>query len=433
MAVSLIILLDESCRMQQEALSEAYIGGISAAVVNNISEIKKYSGPESVIIIDTCFTDNKSARYEQIRRVARAGAIFVFSGYEDIRMCQAAMALYGDPEQVMPPLIIKQILENNVGQAGSAFPSSPVHIKGNAPSMCDLYETAAAVAATGFNLVIYGETGTGKEALARLIHESSRRKDKPFITLDCGCLNKETALSELFGHVKGAFTDASIAKTGAFEQADGGTLFLDELANLSQEVQVALLRAVQEKEVRKLGAVNSIKCDVRIIAATNEHLAGSGFRKDLYYRLNEMSLHLPPLRERGNDIIQLAEFFLDNVCRELNIHGKVLSDCAGRKLLEYPWPGNVRELKNVIKRTCLLSRGQDLITAGMLQLDSQAAFEVPADQESGLKDAVQRAEYDQIITTLRSVQFNKRKAAALLNIHRKTLYNKLKGMKELFN
>ena len=435
MTPSLIILIDESATLQKKTWQQAYGSQIPVAVVNDIPGIKKYrSQAEATVIIATRFVANKLLYREQVLRFMPHSKVFVFSDQTDIKVCRSAIDIYGCSRTIIPDLIVQYILENNDSKGpGLSFPPSLTHVKGTSPVMIDLYDTIAAVAPTNFNVIIYGETGTGKEAFARLIHESSRRSRQPFVTIDCGCLNRETALSELFGHVKGAFTDAVADKTGAFEQANGGTLFLDELANLPYDVQVAMLRAVQEHEIRKLGAVDSMACDVRIIAATNDQLAARDFRRDLYYRLNEMSLHLPPLSERGTDILTLATFFLDEICRELNAGHKIFSDCARKAILEHSWPGNVRELKNVVKRSCLMAFCCEMLTADMLQIDDLNTERIAVNQRDALKETVQRAEYDQIIATLRSVQFNKRKAAALLNIHRKTLYNKLKYMKEVFN
>jgi len=435
MLPSLIILLDETSRLQRNALLQEYDGEITLTVINNISGLRKYRTElEHAIIIDAQFILNKASRYEQIKKIAPRSTIFVFSDQVDVQICRTAAGIQGSADKVMPPVVVRHILSDTASCGpGQILPQSAAHMRGNSPPMRDLYQNVFAVAPTNFNLILYGETGTGKEALARLIHDLSTRRDKPFVTLDCGSLNRETAISELFGHVRGAFTDAFSDKTGAFERASGGTLFLDELANLPGDIQIALLRAIQEKEIRKLGAVTGAKCDVRIIAATNEHLVQGNFRKDLYYRLNEMSLELPPLREREQDIIALAIFFLDNTVRELNTGTKNLADCARRKLMAYSWPGNVRELKNVIRRSCLMAGDQDTITGDMLQIEGYAMPETETPGYDALKDTVQRAEYDQILTALKSVQFNKRKAADLLNIHRKTLYNKLKYMKELFN
>src|SRR5690606_4800982 len=283
------------------------------------------------------------------------------------------------------------------------------------------------------------ETGTGKESLARLIHMESGRRDQPFMPIDCGSLSKEIAASELFGHEKGAFTGAVSAKPGVFELAEGGTVFLDEIANLSMDIQIALLRALQEKVIRRVGSLKEISVDVRIIAATNEDLfdntGTSKFREDLYYRLNEFTLKAPPLRERIDDLPLFIDFFLEKTCRELENEKPALSQEVERYLMAYDWPGNIRELRNVIRRACLLSGSKNTIGKEVLpeHIISSAKNNhqekgvdglQPADLD--LKSASMLAESKHILETLDKVHYNKTLAAKMLNIDRKTLYSKLK-------
>jgi len=266
--------------------------------------------------------------------------------------------------------------------------------------------------------------------------------------MDCGSLTKELAGSEFFGHEKGSFTGAMNTKIGHFELANGGTLFLDEIANLSYDIQAALLRTVQERKVRRIGGTKEIDLDVRIIIATNENLqeairAGK-FREDLYHRFNEFSINMPPLRERGKDIILIADHFLHSANEELGRNVSRFSPDVMESLLTYRWPGNIRELKNVIRRAALLTEGEE-VQAKALPLeistytkasvyDSAPSFnsshEAPAPPpppRHDLKNAAMEAEYETILRVLREVNFNKTKAAAILNIDRKTLYNKMKA------
>lgn len=318
------------------------------------------------------------------------------------------------------------------------------------------------VAPTNYSVIIYGETGTGKEVIANEIHNHSKRKDKPFIAIDCGALSKELAGSELFGHEKGAFTGALNQKIGSFELANGGTIFLDEVANLSYDIQVSLLRVVQERKMRRVGGNRDIDLDVRIIVASNERLWNSDkknrFREDLYHRFNEFSIEVPPLRERKEDILLFAHHFLNLTNKELNKTIKGFTAETEKALKAYPWPGNLRELKNVIKRATLLTDTNNIEIHSLpfeisnynkLQFEASTE-ETPQEKEevttaemenketpppagtseNNFKKAVYNAEFKIIMDAMAKVNFNKSEAARLLNIDRKTLYNKLKQYTE---
>lgn len=294
------------------------------------------------------------------------------------------------------------------------------------------------VAPTGMSVLIEGETGSGKEFVARAIHQYSKRKDKPFIAVDCGAIPKDLASSELFGHIKGAFTSAINNKEGYFELANGGTLFLDEIGNLSYDTQVKLLRAIQERVITRVGDGKSINIDVRIIAATNEDLINNvedkGFREDLYHRLNEFKIILPPLRERKDDILSFVNHFIHLSNNELDKNVKGYDKSIEPILLSYPWHGNLRELKNVIKRGILLTQS-DMLTIDCLpeeikSYNAHSAVNGHSQDEPfdafGLKRASMEAEKEVILNALAQANFNKTKAAKILNIDRKTLYNKIK-------
>lgn len=313
------------------------------------------------------------------------------------------------------------------------------YVYGSSPSSKKMLEYVRLVGPTNYTVIIEGETGTGKESLARLIHMESNRRSKPFMPIDCGSLSKEIAASELFGHEKGAFTGAVTAKPGVFELAEGGTVFLDEIANLSLDIQMALLRALQEKVIRRVGSLKEIPVDVRIIAATNENLfdntGTSKFREDLYYRLNEFTLKAPPLRERIDDLHLFIDFFLEKTCSELEIEIPTLSDEVRNHLTRYDWPGNIRELRNVIRRACLLTGKNGMIKKEVLPDQIVSAGKTPPKEievEAGnmadldLKSASMLAESKHILETLDKVHYNKTLAAKMLNIDRKTLYSKLK-------
>src|SRR6266446_4056096 len=244
-------------------------------------------------------------------------------------------------------------------------------IVGNSPALLAVLQKIEQVAPTDSTILIYGETGTGKELIARAIHDRSARKNRPLVKVNCSAISAGLVESELFGHVKGAFTGALDRRTGRFELADGGTIFLDEVGELPLETQVKLLRVLQEREFEPVGSNRSVRVDVRIIAATNRNLqesigAGS-FRSDLYYRLNVFPLEVPPLRERRSDIPQLAMFFLSRYSRNLGKKMEGISAAATERLKTYSWPGNVRELQNVIERALILSHGP------ILELDPDLA------------------------------------------------------------
>jgi len=234
-------------------------------------------------------------------------------------------------------------------------------IRGKSAIADRLYEHIALVAPTDMSVIIQGESGTGKEFAARTLHQQSKRAGKPFVAIDCGALSKDLAASELFGHVKGAFTGALSDKKGQFEAANGGTIFLDEVGNLSYEVQIKLLRALQERVIQPLGSTKQVAVDVRIITATNDDLNNSiqqgEFREDLYHRLNEFKIQLPALRDRGSDLELFINHFIQLSNRDLDRNVKSISADAKSLLLNYDWPGNLRELSNVIKRMVLLSPG----------------------------------------------------------------------------
>jgi two-component system, NtrC family, response regulator HydG len=305
-------------------------------------------------------------------------------------------------------------------------------------------DQAKRVAPTNFSVVIQGETGTGKESIARMIHMNSGRKNSPFIAVDCGCISRELAGSELFGHQKGSFTGAVSQKSGLFEQANGGTIFLDEIGNLALEIQIGLLRVLQEKVMRKVGGLNEIPLDVRIIAATNENLGRkietADFREDLYYRLNEYTLEIPPLRDRMEDLPLFVDFFLEQTCQELGKPKPKINREVTVLFQEYNWPGNLRELRNTIRRATLFVDRENLLRKEFLP-DHIQFYRIetklkPISLENeklernipkyDLKSTALRAEYHRIVEVLEKVRFNKTRAAEILNIHRKTLYEKLK-------
>ncbi len=305
----------------------------------------------------------------------------------------------------------------------NASASVPKYLEGRSEASRQLYDYVRLVAPTPMSVLILGASGTGKEYVARRIHELSARKDKPFFALDCGAIPKDVAASEFFGHKKGAFTGADADKRGAFEVANGGTLFLDEVGNLSYDVQVQLLRALQERRIRPVGGDRELTVDIRLVCATNENLeqavAEGRFREDLYHRINEFTIYMPQLRERGNDIFLFADLFIRQANAELQRQVDGLDAAAAELLVQHSWPGNLRELNNVMKRAVLLARGRQ-ITATELQ---QAMGPVRQNAVPTLHNEAD--ERQRIEEALRQTGGNKAKAARLLGIDRKTIYNKM--------
>ncbi len=317
-------------------------------------------------------------------------------------------------------------------EASSSATGIPRYLEGTSPASRQLYEYVALVAPTPMSVLILGASGTGKEYVARRIHEQSRQAGKPFFALDCGAIPKDVAASELFGYKKGAFTGADSDKKGAFEMADGGTLFLDEVGNLNYDVQVQLLRAIQERRVRPLGASAEVDVNIRLVCATNENLAKcvaeGKFREDLYHRINEFTIYMPALKERGNDLFLFADLFVKQANVELGRSVVGFDAKASEMLAAYGWPGNLRELNNVVKRATLLARGSYI---GVAELEKTMAPQLGQEtlrQAETMALRSEDAERQRIISALESTGGNKSQTAKLLQIDRKTLYNKLQKL-----
>lgn len=307
-----------------------------------------------------------------------------------------------------------KVKENNV----------PKYIEGKSEASKRLYDFVSLVAPTPMSVLILGASGTGKEYVAHRIHELSQRAKKPFFALDCGAIPKDVAASEFFGYVKGAFTGAEQDKKGAFEMANGGTLFLDEMGNLNYEVQVQLLRALQERKIRPLGSTKEIDIDIRLVCATNENLAQrvveGKFREDLYHRINEFTIYMPELKDRGSDLFLFADLFVKQANQELGKNVEGFDKKASEMIAFYNWPGNLRELNNVMKRATLLARGSHI---GVAELEQSIVLTQPI---GPLPLHDEQTELQRIENALKAAGGNKSKAALLLAIDRKTLYNKMK-------
>lgn len=304
--------------------------------------------------------------------------------------------------------------------------ASPRYIEGKSEASRQLYRYVELVAPTPMSVLILGASGTGKEYVARRIHDLSQRSDCPFFALDCGAIPRDVAASEFFGHKKGAFTGADTDKRGAFEMANGGTLFLDEVGNLSYDVQVQLLRALQERRIRPVGGTEEIPIDIRLVCATNENLAEAvsegGFREDLYHRINEFTIYMPKLSERGTDLFLFADLFIRHANEDLDRSVEGFDSAAAEMLASHSWSGNLRELNNVVKRAVLLTRG-NLITTTELSMAMGPTQIAPV---TTLHD--EDTERSRIIAALQQTNGNKAKAARLLGIDRKTIYNKIEKL-----
>ena len=365
--------------------------------------------------------------------------LIIMTSYADIQSAVQAMKQGASDyvsKPIQPDILLKKIEEAlktpqpSITSPGkketktSSLKNPNDYLEGKSEVARQLYSYVGLVAPTPMAVLINGASGTGKEYVAHRIHQLSKRADQPFIAIDCGSIPKDLAASEFFGHVKGSFTGALTDKKGAFVEAHGGTLFLDEIGNLSYEVQVQLLRAIQEKRIRPVGSTKEIEVDVRLISATNENLPQAiekgNFREDLYHRINEFTLRMPALKERPEDILLFANFFLDQANRELDRQLIGFDTEASRLIQQYPWPGNLRQLKNTVKRATLLAQGS-FITPVELALDT--VEQTPA-SSTALHDEAD--EKRRILNALQQTNNNKSKAATLLGIDRKTLYNKLK-------
>lgn len=365
--------------------------------------------------------------------------LIIMTGYADIQSAVQSMKL-GACDYIAKPInpdeLLKKIEEAQKMRAGhssskgtpakgiESTPPPSDYLEGESDTAKQLYNYVKLVSPTNMSVLINGASGTGKEYVAHRIHQLSKRADRPFVAIDCGSIPKELAASEFFGHIKGAFTSALTDKTGAFVEANGGTIFLDEIGNLSYEVQIQLLRALQERKIRPVGSNKEISVDVRLVSATNENLEqaiGKGmFREDLYHRINEFTLRMPQLKDRREDILLFANFFLDQANREMDKQLTGFDDKASRALLEYPWPGNLRQMKNMIRRATLLAQGK------FITINELSELKEPAPAIIGIPLRNEEAEKHQIIEALRQTGNNKSRAAQLLGIDRKTLYNKLK-------
>ena len=416
--------------------------GYKATLVSSIAQAKKEveKGDYKLILTDLRLPDGDGIVFMSWVREKIDNKIqtIVMTGFAEVQTAVLAMKM-GAFDYLRKP-INTSVLQAKIEAALKAEeeivePAEPatktVIVKGKSLVMQRLYKHIDLVAPTKMSVLILGESGTGKEYIARLIHDSSRRKNFPFIAVDCGSLSKELAPSELFGHKKGSFTSAVSDKKGVFELAAGGTVFLDEVGNLPYDVQKQLLRALQEQKIRPVGAEKDIDTDIRIIAATNENIekaiSEGKFREDLFHRINEFMLQIPPLRDRIEDLEEFANFFVQQANEELGKNIKGIDEAALAKMRQQSWTGNLRELRNVIRRSVLFAES-DMIELGDLPVftSDMSRMEIKPQQVERDSYALRPDnEKEQIEAALEKARGNKTVAAKLLQIDRKTLYNKM--------
>lgn len=485
-----ILIVDDEkdlCLVLNRFLSKHGFQVIEANKGKKALELLSEDAPD-LILCDFKLDDmDGTSVLKAIKEINPSIPVIIITGYSNIKTAVEVMRL-GAVDYVTKPLIPDEILMTirralEGGKNGDAIHTQAVnnspdvkhasngkriagkadpYIFGDSPYFKNILKQIDLVAPTNYSVIIYGESGSGKEAIAQEIHKRSKRHNKPFVAIDCGVLSKELAGSELFGHEKGAFTGALNQKIGSFEIANEGTIFLDEIANLSYDVQISLLRVVQERKMRRVGGTKDIDLDVRIIVASNEKLwdtSGRGkLREDLYHRFNEFTITVAPLRERTGDIMVFANHFLGLANSELNKKITGFQPEVEKIFRNYVWYGNLRELKNVVKRATLLCDEEqidvksipfELSNFSKLQFEpttaepmavrepqeepqqqSQPVRKVPF-KEPSLKSVGLDAEYEVILEALKKVNFNKSKAAKVLQIDRKTLYNKIKQYHEL--
>ncbi|MBN2364714.1 MAG: sigma-54-dependent Fis family transcriptional regulator [Calditrichaeota bacterium] len=385
-----------------------------------LREIKKISPMTEILMISAYGTIDKA-----VKAMQEGAADFLTKPFspEELRIRVKHLVEKVQQQKVVERLRdVNQILQD---QANIQYHQ----MLGKSPVMQNIFGLIDRIAGQDSSVLITGESGTGKELVARAIHRKSERAEQPFITLNCGALNENLLESELFGHEKGAFTGAVRQKRGRFELADGGTLFLDEIGDISPKLQVKLLRAIQEQEFERVGGEITLKVDVRIIAATNRNLTllvhEGNFREDLYYRLSVIPLHLPPLRERREDIPLLTEYFFRKLCREKRKDLKKISRESMMMLQNYSWPGNIRELENLVERLLVITPGEEISPQLIAQQLGQEVSISLTRENTPLDDALYSFERNMIVHALKKAQGVKNRAAKILGIKTSTLYYKM--------
>ena len=427
-----IIILEDNTLFAEIVCRWLQREGWKTETVTNISRAKKLMEKadfDDIVLADLRLPDGEStALLEWMRKNGMEQPFIVMTDYADVHTAVSAMKL-GSADYIQKKLLEDKLMPtiNGIVQkqmAAKAVLSSVPIFQRDSAAFRQIKERIRLVAPTDMSVLILGENGTGKEHIAQRIHTKSKRADKPFVSVDCGSISPSLAQSAFFGHIKGAFTGADTNKIGYFQEANGGTLFLDEVGNLPYEIQQMLLRVIQERKYRPVGAKEDRNCNVRIVAATNEDLVKAvlekRFRQDLLYRLQDFTITLPPLRNCQEDIMPLAEFFREQSNKTLNKAVKGFDSSAEKALLQHPWSGNVRELKQKIQTAVLLCEGNNITEDDLELYVEQDASPVCY----SLKDVQQ--EKERIRQALEQCGGNKKSAAKLLKIGRTTLYAKIK-------
>ena len=427
-----IIVLEDNTLFAEVVCRWLQREGWKTECVTNISRAKKLmekADTDDIVLADLRLPDGESTTLlEWLRKNGMDQPFIVMTDYAEVHTAVSAMKL-GSVDYIPKKLLEDKLLTtiNGIVQkqmaTKAALSATPIFQRDSA-AFRQIKERIRLVAPTEMSVLILGENGTGKEHIAQRIHANSKRKDKPFVSVDCGSISPSLAQSAFFGHVKGAFTGAEENKVGYFQEANGGTLFLDEVGNLPYEIQQMLLRVIQERRYRPVGAKEDKNCNVRIVAATNEDLVKAvlekRFRQDLLYRLQDFTITLPPLRNCQEDIMPLAEFFREQSNKKLDKAVRGFDSSAKKALLQHPWSGNVRELKQKIQTAVLLCEGSNI---------TEDDLELYVEQDASpvcytLKDVQQ--EKERIRQALEQCGGNKKSAAKLLKIGRTTLYAKIK-------
>ncbi|MGH9510949.1 MAG: sigma-54-dependent transcriptional regulator [Terriglobales bacterium] len=440
-----LLIVDDERAIREVCREVAQSLGFNTSVADSAERAYGLLDTESidVLLLDLKLPGaNGLEALHQIKQRRPDAAIVVVTGYGTVQSAVHAMK-NGAYDYVTKPFSMEELkmllqrvaghlklkTENRILREKIKSKQGFGNMIGRAPEMEKLYRIIAKAAYSNHPVLILGESGTGKEIVARSIHFSGPFRDNPFIPVDCGSLVPSLIESELFGYVKGAFTGATQSKDGLLAVAEGGTVFLDEVGELPVDLQAKLLRAIQEKEIRQVGSTRRTNINVRILAATNRDLeqavAQGTFRRDLYFRLNVLSLRIPPLRERRQDIPLLVAHFLERISRTGG-HERGLSDDALKAMLAYDWPGNVRELENCLERTCALTSGP-VIHVGDLPESIQGGRGVhPAGDSPTKIIPMTELERQTILNTINQLNGDKLMAARLLGIGKTTLYRKLK-------
>ena len=410
--------------------------GFEVKTFSSVSDAKRQieNGGYDLILSDLRLPDGDGIDLlKWVKEKQTSLPLIMMTSYAEIQTAVQAIKL-GASDYIAKPLNPEELL-GKIRELVKTVPAehrpaaksleSNTYIEGQSPAARQLFDHVRLVAPTDMSVLITGASGTGKEYIARRIHEQSNRSKAPFIAVDCGAIPKDLAASEFFGHVKGSFTGAIDNKTGAFVAAQGGTIFLDEIGNLTYEVQVQLLRALQERKIKPIGTNDEIAINVRLISATNENLRTAiekgDFREDLYHRINEFTVRIPDLKERKEDLLLFANNFLDQANAELQKDIIGFDNETIRLFQSYSWPGNLRQMKNVIKYATLLATGRYITRH---ELPEELTDASAKDTRILLKDEAHESEL--IKRALQESGNNKTRAAQLLGIDRKTLYNKLK-------